>query len=120
MSSVMKVEHPREWLNMVLAVVLFVSPWVFGYVGETMVAWTFWATAVVVAIFSVIALFVESARPVDAVSLILGVWTIAAPWIVGFAAIKAALWTCVAVGILLAFVAAWEVVTDAPRKAAVT
>jgi hypothetical protein len=51
--------------------------------------------------------------------LVLGVWTVAAPWIVGFTAITTALWTCVAVGILLAVVAAWEVLTDTPRKEAV-
>ena len=115
-----KVEHSRELLNLVLAVVLFVSPWVLGFAGETMAAWTAWVTGVVVAIVAAIGLFVESARAVDTASLILGIWTIAAPWIVGFAAIALALWTSVIVGILLALIAAWEVMTDTPRKAVAT
>ena len=115
-----KVEHSRELLNLVLAVVLFVSPWVLGFAGETMAAWTAWVTGVVVAIVAAIGLFVESARVVDTVGLILGIWTIAAPWIVGFAAIVLALWTSVVVGILLALIAAWEVMTDTPRKAVAT
>ena len=123
MSSVMKikVEHPREWLNLVLAVVLFVSPWVLDLgAGATMAAWTLWATGAVVAVFALIALLVEAARPADAVSLILGIWTIAAPWIAGFATLTTALWTCTAVGILLALIAAWEVITDVPRKEALS
>jgi len=115
-----KVEHSRELLNLVLAAVLFVSPWVLGFAGETAAAWTAWGTGVVVAIFAAIALFVESVRAVDTASLVLGIWTIVAPWIVGFAAVTLAWWTCLAVGVLLVLVAAWEVLTDTPRKAVAT
>jgi len=107
-----KVEHPRDLLNLILAALLFISPWVLGFAGETFAARTAWVTAVVIAVASVLALFVKSATWPDAAGLLLGIWTVAAPWILGFAKVTFTTWAFLAVGILLAIVAVWEVWTD--------
>ena len=41
-------------------------------------------------------------------NLLLGVWLIFAPWIVGFAGVVAAMRTHVALGVLIALFSAWE------------
>lgn len=109
MSSVMKVdvERPGEWLNLALAVILFLSPWVLGFAGETGAAWTAWATAVAIAALAVAAL-VQFAQWEAWAGLVLGLWLAASPWIVGFSQTATALWTHIVIGLLIAALAAWE------------
>lgn len=102
-----KAERIPDWLNLILAVLLFISPWVFGFTGETAAAWTAWVMAVVIAVFAVAAL-VRFAEWEEWVSLLLGIATIIAPWVVGFTAVALALWTHVVLGALVALIAAWE------------
>jgi hypothetical protein len=38
MAALMEGKKPQDWMNLVLAVALFVSPWVMGFAGEFMAA----------------------------------------------------------------------------------
>ncbi|KKS25478.1 MAG: SPW repeat protein [Candidatus Wolfebacteria bacterium GW2011_GWA2_42_10] len=42
------------------------------------------------------------------VSLILGVWILISPWVLGFSALTTALWSNVIVGALVAILALWQ------------
>jgi hypothetical protein len=115
----------RDWVMLVLAVWLFISPWVLGFASAAMVAaapsggaampspglttaaWNAWVLGVVVAALAIwaIAMFAEWH---DWVTGILGVWLVIAPWVIGFSAMAAALWDHVIVGILIVVLAAWE------------
>jgi len=103
-----KVEHVEDWLNAALAVILFVSPWVFGFAGETSAAWTAWVTGIVIAVLAVAAI-VRFAEWEEWTNAVLGLWLVTAPWIVGFTTISAALWTHVVLGLLIAASAACEI-----------
>lgn len=122
MASVMKVkfEHPRDLLNLVLAALLFVSPWLLGFAGEPLAAATAWVTGLVIAVVALAALFIKSVAWVESISLAMGVWTVAAPWILGFGTVMFALWAHVAAGVLLILVAGWEVWTDWGHKPVTT
>lgn len=115
-----KLEHPRDVLNLALAVILFVSPWIIGFTGETLATWTAWVTGLVIAVVSVSAMFVRSAKWEDVASLVVGIWAMAAPWLLGFATVTTALWAHVVVGALLAVLAAGEVWSDVSHKPAMT
>lgn len=115
-----RLEHPRELLNLLLAAVLFVSPWVLGFTDEAGATTTAWGTGLVIAVLSISALFVEVAKWEDIAGLVLGFWTVVAPWAVGFAAVMAAQWTHVGVGILLIALTGWEVWSDISHKPALT
>lgn len=115
-----KLEHPRDLLNLALAVILFVSPWIIGFTGETLATWTAWVTGLVIAVVSVSAMFVRSAKWEDVASLVVGIWAMAAPWLLGFATVTTALWAHVVVGALLAVLAAGEVWSDVSHKPAMT
>lgn len=118
-------ERWRDWAMLVLAAWLFVSPWVLGYAATTaaagagMAAWNAWIVGVIVAALAV-ATLVRFAEWEDWVSLVFGVWLIAAPWVLGFSALAAATWNQVIVGLLIAVLAAWEIwaVRHAPTRAA--
>jgi hypothetical protein len=110
MSPVMKLdgERSREWLNLGLAVIVFVSPWVLGFAGETAAAWTAWGTAIAIAALAAAAILRFEEWEAWA-SIVLGLWLAISPWIVGFAAVLAARWTDVVLGLLIAAIAGWEV-----------
>ena len=101
-------EHPQIWLSLALAVNLFFAPWVLDFTAETAAAWTAWGTAVAI-IAICIAAIVEFAEWEGWLGLVLGLWLVVAPWLVGFTNVVVARWTHVVLGLLVAAVAAWEV-----------
>ncbi|MBI2256836.1 MAG: SPW repeat protein [Proteobacteria bacterium] len=103
-----KVEHAQDWLNLALAVILFASPWVLGFQGETVAAWTAWGAGVVIAILAAAAI-VQFAEWEEWASLALGLMLAAAPWALGYSDIVAAQWASFLLGLLVAMVALWEV-----------
>jgi hypothetical protein len=98
----------QDWINLVLAVCLFISPWVIGFVVEATPSWNAWVVGAVLAVLALatLSMFAEWE---EWVNFILGLWLVASPWILGFAANMDAMWTHVIMGILVAAVSAWAV-----------
>jgi hypothetical protein len=107
-----------NWLNLILAVWLFISPWVVGFYkpgGTEMVvtlnvaaAWDAWVVAVIVGVLSIAAI-ARLAAWEDWISLVLGVWLFFSPWILGYAALYGAMWNSPIVGLLIAVLAIWGI-----------
>jgi hypothetical protein len=119
MAKFMENKHPQDWANLVLAALLFLSPWVLGFATEQYAAWNAWISAVVIAALAIGALSAFQEWE-EWLNLIAGIWVVAAPWVLGFAAITLAMWTHVVLGLLVAAVAAWEIweVRHQPHAAA--
>ncbi len=100
--------HYQDWINLVCAVLLFISPWVLAFSGDVMATRAAWITGVVVAIFAVAAL-VQFAEWEEWVSLLLGVWMIVAPWVVGFSGVGVAVAAFVVLGIVVALASMSEI-----------
>jgi len=105
-ATTLKDRRPQDWVNLILAVLLFISPWVVGFTGETTPAWNAWIVAVVLGVLTIAALsaFAEWEEWVNGV---LGVWLIVAPWVLGFAASVNAMWTHVVLGVLTVAMSGW-------------
>ena len=99
---------PQDWANLVLAVILFISPWVIGFVGDVMPTRNAWIVAAVLALVASAALS-AFAEWEEWVNLVLGVWLMAAPWVLGFTGNFNAFWTHTVLGVLTAAVSAWAV-----------
>lgn len=100
--------RPQGWANMVLAVWLFVSPWVLnfglgGAVSQTsggtlvpavMISRAAWDAWVMGAVVFLVTLSVMSRLDAwkEALSLIFGAWIFAAPWVLGFTRLTTASW----------------------------
>jgi len=110
-----KVEHPRSWLSLLLAVGLFVSPWVLGFYKEGGPARTAWLTALAIAIV-VGAETIRLAEWQEWTSVALGIWLIVSPWFVGFTANVVAQWTHIVVGVLVIAVTAWVAWAFSPKR----
>jgi hypothetical protein len=98
----------QDWINLVLAVCLAISPWIMSYVGNATPAWNAWIVAAALAVIAIAALAMF-AEWEEWVNLALGAWLIVAPWILGFAGDSNALMTHVGVGVLVVAVSAWAV-----------
>ena len=107
MANLLETKRLQDGINLVLAACLFVSPWVLGFAGEPIAAWTAWASAVVIGVLAVAAI-VAFTEWEEWVNLALGIWVVLAPWILGFTGVTYALWAHVVLGLLVAAVAAWE------------
>jgi uncharacterized membrane protein HdeD (DUF308 family) len=91
----------QDWINVVCAVLLFISPWVLGFSGELAAARTAWVGGIVIFVMAVAAI-AQFAEWEEWVALIVGILVLISPWVLGFAAVHAALWTCVVLGIIVA------------------
>ena len=100
--------YVQDWINLICGALLFVSPWVFGFAGDVMAARTAWIGGLVIAVMGIAAL-VQFAEWEEWVALIAGVLVIIAPWVLGFAAITYAVWTCVVLGIVVAVASVSEI-----------
>ena len=75
-------------LNLILAIWLFLSPWIVGFAGLMPAAWTAWLSAIAIAVFAIAALS-AFAEWEEWINLILGIWVLISPWVVGVSADKA-------------------------------
>lgn len=101
------VDRFQDWINLVLAAVLFVSPWLFQFADNTYAAWNAWACGAAVAVMALAALiwFAEWEEWINAV---LGAWLVIAPWVLGFSTAAVAMWVHVVLGLVIAALAIWE------------
>jgi len=98
----------QDWINLICGALLFVSPWALGFADNVMAASTTWVGGVVIAVMGIAAL-VQFAEWEEWVALIAGVLMIIAPWVLGFAAITYAVWTCVVLGVVVAVASVSEI-----------
>jgi uncharacterized membrane protein HdeD (DUF308 family) len=93
-------KNVQDWINLICGVLLFISPWVLRFSGDVMAARTAWVGGVIIFLMGVAAL-AQFAEWEEWVALVVGVLVVISPWILGFAAIHAAMWTCVVLGIIV-------------------
>jgi SPW repeat-containing protein len=94
-------------LNLILAVWLFLSPWIVGFAGLMPAAWTAWLSAIAIAIFAIAALS-AFAEWEEWINLILGVWVLISPWIVRVSAERNPTVVLFLTGLVVAIIAAVE------------
>lgn len=86
--------------NFVAAICLFLSPWALHFANQPAPAWNAWASAVVIALLAVTALWRSGAWATGGDGAI-GIWVAASPWLLGFADNSNATWAHVALGALV-------------------
>lgn len=101
--------------NLVLGAILFFSPWMFGF-DAGMVSTNAYVTGLAIAILAVAALAAFTVWE-EWLNLIVGLWTLVSPWILGFQG-TTAMTVHVVVGAAVAVLAAieiWIVTQNPPR-----
>lgn len=95
-------------VNIVAGFGLLLSPWLLGCAAETYAAWNAWVVGTVIAVIAAAALYAFYEAE-EWVNLVAGIWTVAAPWVLGFSAVTAAMWVHVVAGIVVAVLAAGNI-----------
>lgn len=97
----------QNWINVVLGIWLFLSPWVLASPVDTstgaiaLASWNFWIVGAIVAISAGMAL--QDLQPWEEwVNLVLAVWLFFSPWILGFSMATGFLWNALLVGVIVA------------------
>jgi SPW repeat len=98
-------ESVLDLYNLLLAAVLFASPWLFRLTNSPG-KMDLWATSAVIAIISIAAIVAYKDWE-EWVNLLLGLWLIASPWVLGFAHTRA-MHFGIGLGIVVAFLAALD------------
>ncbi|QCI63091.1 SPW repeat protein [Phreatobacter stygius] len=106
MANTLMEGRPPDWANLGLAVALFISPWVVGFATMAPPTWNAWIVGIALGAMALAALSAFAAWE-EWVNLALGLWLIAAPWVLGFATNVNAQWTHLIIGALAAAVSAW-------------
>jgi uncharacterized membrane protein HdeD (DUF308 family) len=96
----------QDWVNLVLAVVLFISPWVLGFVPAATAAWNAWVVAIVIGALAIAAITAFAVWE-EWINLLLGLWLIVSPWVLHFSTDTRPTWTFVILGIIAAVISAW-------------
>jgi hypothetical protein len=99
----------QNWANVVLGIILFISPWytVTWEYGNS--SWNAWIIGVAIVIVALVALS-EAVRPVASwINVILGIWLFISPWVLGFAYRTGMAWTAWIIGVLVFILALWAV-----------
>ncbi len=94
-------------INALLAAFLFFSPWLIGFTEVEPAFWNAWVCGPLIgflAIAAVNALYEWE----EWANAALGLWTLVAPWVLGFSHAPGALWTHVGVGLAIVVLAAVE------------
>jgi hypothetical protein len=111
--------HWQDVVNLVAGVWLVVAPWVLGFTHESTAAWNAYAAGVIIAVAAIAALtaFHEWEEWVNAV---IGLWLIVSPWLLGFAALAAATWNQVVLGVIVGGLAIWAAYSARQHPATAT
>lgn len=115
-----RANHWQDWANVVLGLWLFLSPWVLGFAGGDAIkiaaAAIAWITGSLLAALALGAVY-RLTRLIEGAVIVVGLWLVSAPWILGFWRNPAIGWDYVIVGALAAALAAWDLQTI-PRRLA--
>ncbi|NIR32913.1 MAG: SPW repeat protein [Gammaproteobacteria bacterium] len=107
----------QDWVSLVFAIWLFLSPFIFEYRDVGAAAWNAYVFGVVIAIMSIVAL-VERRIWEEWIDLIVGIWLVIAPFVLGFTTEPAAMWNHVILGVLLVIDTIWAMGQTGARRPA--
>jgi cation transport ATPase len=96
-------EAVADIISLLAGVLLFIAPWVMGYSTIAVPAWTAWVSGAVVVAMAYIALtsYANFAEWEEWIEAAVGIWVVAAPWALGFAANMTAMYVHVVLGIVV-------------------
>src|SRR6202012_4206234 len=98
-------ESVLDIYNLAIAIVLFMSPWLFRLTNET-ARMDFWICSAIIVALSTAAIFAY-ANWEEWMNFLFGIWLIASPWILGFSQTRA-MHFAVGIGLVVMFMAVLE------------
>lgn len=106
----------QDGLIMLLALWLFLSPWLVEFAAVTAAAWNAWLVAVLMGGFLFTSL--QRGRPWGRVAtVVLGFWLIVSPWLLNVEAVpQRVYWNLTLVGLAAAILGAWTLIAGRAER----
>ena len=109
----------QDWAIVVLGVILFITPFVFGATSMQSAAYTAWIIGVLLVVVGLYCLSSPQNVGVEWVQLILGVLLFISPWVLGFTDLVQMSWSAWIIGVLAVIASGWVLLSGrsevAPR-----
>lgn len=103
-----------SWINGVLGLWFLIAPFTFGYSGSRVALWNSVIVGLLIAAFAFWEASTEETAGASWSVSVLGIWMVFAPYLLGYAAITAAFWSNLIVGLVVAALAGYQAM-QAPR-----
>jgi SPW repeat len=106
----MNTQKPLSWLIVVGGAWEVAAPFVFGATATTAFLWDaviIGVALVILGAWAALSAEVGTDRNLDWLNAVLGLWLIAAPFVLGYSGVAVALWNDIVVGIIIAVLGAW-------------
>ncbi len=105
----------QSWLNLLVGIWLFISPWVLGTTADANTAWNAWIIGAAVFVVALIALTIP-ASPVPWLNVVLGVWLFISPWVLRSTGVRNGAWNARVFGVVTVILALWATVSTAAES----
>lgn len=110
----------QSWCDVVLGIILFISPWYSGTWMYSASSWNAWILGVVIVLVALWSLAMPLSPIPLWINVILGIWVFISPWVLGYSHLTTQAWSAWIIGILTIIFSAWAALQmQAPRRAMV-
>jgi hypothetical protein len=97
----------QSWLNIIVGIWLFISPWVLGTTGDAATAWNAWIIGAAIFVVALIALGTTASAAAPWVNVVLGVWLFISPWVLRYTDVPDGARSAWIFGVVTVLVALW-------------
>lgn len=112
----------QSWVNLILGVILFISPWYSVTWGHANSSWNAWILGVLIVLVAIWALSTTAPAAVSWINIVFGAWVFISPWVLGYASSTSVeAWSAWIIGAIVFILAIWAVAQNrAPTARATT
>ena len=97
----------QSWLNVLVGIWLFISPWVLGTTSDAATAWNAWIIGAAIFVVALIALGTTASAAAPWVNVVLGVWLFISPWVLRYTDVSDGAANAWVFGVVTVLVAVW-------------
>ena len=97
----------QSWLNVVVGVWLFISPWVLGTTSDAATAWNAWIIGAAIFVVALIAISSPASVVAPWGNVVLGVWLFISPWVLRYTDVSDGAVNAWVFGVVTVLVALW-------------
>jgi hypothetical protein len=97
----------QSWLNVIVGVWLFISPWVLGTTSDPATAGNAWIIGAAIFVVALLALGTAASVVAPWVNIVLGVWLFISPWVLRYTDVSDGATNAWVFGVVTVLVALW-------------
>jgi hypothetical protein len=97
----------QSWLNLVVGIWLFISPWVLGTTSDAATAWNAWIIGVAIFVVALLASSTPASAAAPWANVVLGVWLFISPWVLRYVDVTDGAINAWVFGVVTVLVALW-------------